>query len=157
MRYLTQMNFFNQSLLPICDIEKSDVEDDPRILYYSEIEGLSNLYTYQIGLGGSYCHSYCNVTAKEMWRHNGVVVRDGVRGGSDGALYRRQMSSGSDYDKTICSSHTHCRWLQIKRVKKLCNNDTCPKRGEFDYDPTFKYDYVYKCIFHNVNAKRKES
>ena len=90
-------------------------------------------------------------------RHDGVVVRDGVRGGSNGALYRRWLSNGSDYDETISVAQTHCRWLQIKRVKKFCNNDTCPKQGELNYDPTFKYDYIYKCLFHNMNVLSKKA
>ena len=50
--------FFYQLLLPICNVEESGVEDDPRMLYYSEVENCSNLYAIQIGLGGSYGHSF---------------------------------------------------------------------------------------------------
>jgi hypothetical protein len=47
---------------------------------------------------------------------------------------------------------THTRWLQVKRVYKLCNNDLAPKRGaEKNYDPTYKYDYIYKCLIHKIN------
>ena len=45
--------FFYQLLLPICNIEKSGVEGDPRMSYYSEVENWSNLYAIQIGLDGS--------------------------------------------------------------------------------------------------------
>ena len=41
-------------------------------------------------------------------------------------------------------------------VKKLCNNNTCPTQGELGYDPTFKYDYIYKYLFHNMNALNKK-
>ena len=125
--------------------------------YYSELENWSNLYAIQIGLGGSYGHSFRNTTSKEILRHDGCVVRDGVRGGSDGAIYRRWVELGSDYDDEVARSITFSRWLQIKRVKKLCNNDVCPKKGEEGYDPTYKYDYIYKCIINNVNAISKRA
>ena len=45
-----------------------------------------------------------------------------------------------------------CRWLQIKRVKKLCNNDsTIKKKVSPDYDPTYKYNCIFKCIIDNIN------
>ena len=47
------------------------------------------------------------------------------------------------------------RWLQIKRIKKLCDNDSVPKRGDYDFDPTYKYYYIFKCIINNVNYVTK--
>ena len=91
------------------------------------------------------------MTEKELLRHNACVVRDGVCGGSGGAIYRQWMHGCSDYDDVVYEAKIHCRWLQIKQVKKLCNNDVCPKRREEGYDPTYKYDYIYNCIIHNVN------
>ena len=134
--------FFYQLILPICDTKKSGIDDDPRMSYYSAVERWSNFYAVHLGLGGTYGHSFRNVTAKELLRHDACVVRDGVRGGSGGAIYRRWMHGCSDYDDAVYDSQTHRRWLQIKRVKKLCNNDVCPKRGEEGYDPTYKYDYI---------------
>jgi hypothetical protein len=46
----------------------------------------------------------------------------------------------------------HHRFLQIKRVIKLCNNDISPKKGQDGYNPAYKYDLIYKTIIHNVNA-----
>jgi hypothetical protein len=37
----------------------------------------------------------------------------------------------------------------------LCDNDQAPKRGEADYDPSFKFDYIYKCLIHNINEFTK--
>ena len=142
--------FFYQLILPICKIEKSTIRGDGRLSYYAKLEDWSNLYAYQIGLGGSYNHKFENVTVQELLRHDGCVVRDGVRGGSSGAIYRR-WQIGADYDDTIAMAQTYRRWLQIKRVKKLCNNDSAPKKGEKYYDPTYKYDYIFKCIVHNTN------
>ena len=49
------------------------------------------------------------------------------------------------------------RWLQVKRVKKLCNNDSSPKRWQDGDDPSYKYDYIWKTIFHIVNYVTKRA
>jgi hypothetical protein len=85
-------------------------------------------------------------------RFDGVVVCDGVRGGSNGALYRRWMENCADLDKEIDQSMRHGRWLQIKRVMKLCNNQAAPKRGVEGYDPAYKYDMLWYVLFANANA-----
>ena len=64
---------------------------------------------------------------------------------------------GSDFDDYMFRSQTHRRWLQIKRVKKLCNNQTVAKKGTDEYDPAYKFDYIYKCLIHNVNAISKDA
>ena len=142
--------FFLQLILPICDTKKSGIANDGRLSYYAKVEEWSNLYAFQIGLGGSYGHEFRNVTLKEIVHHDGCIVRDGVRGGSAGAIYRR-WQVGADYDDNIAMAISFRRWLQIKRVKKLCNNDNTPKRNDPDFDPTYKYDYIFKCIVNNVN------
>ena len=38
---------------------------------------------------------------------------------------------------------------------KLWNNKDAPKRGDTNYDPDYKFDFIYKAIFHNVNAITK--
>ena len=53
-------------------------------------------------------------------------------------------------------SITFRKWLQIKRIKKLCNNDTAPKRVQANYDPTYKYDYIFKVLVHNINFLTKK-
>ena len=88
--------FFYQLLLPICDPKRSDIDNDPRKPFYSQVESFSNLYAYSIGLGGSYGHKLQVIELHQLVRFDGVVVQDGVRGGSDGALYRRWID-GSDY------------------------------------------------------------
>lgn len=115
--------FFYQLLLPMCDPSKSGINADPRKAFYSKVEGFTNSYAYSIGLGGSYGHKFKPVDLAELVHFDGVVVRDGVRGGSNGALYRRWMTGGADEDEFIVDSMRHCRWLQIKRVIKLCNNE----------------------------------
>jgi hypothetical protein len=105
----------------------------------------------ELGLDGSYGHHFKHVTAKELVHFFGVVVRDGVHGGSNGALHR-QWQSGADYDDAIVDSMKYSRWLQIKRVIKLCDNHSSPKRGEPNYDPGYKYDLAFKSLVANVNA-----
>ena len=74
-----------------------------------------------------------------------------MKGGSSRAIYRR-WQIGADYDDHIAMALSFRRWLQIKRVKKLCNNDSAIKnKDSVDYDPTYKYDYIFKCIINNVN------
>ena len=84
------------------------------------------------------------------------IVCDGVKGCSGGAIYCRWMP-GSDYDDNIYQSQTHRRWLQIKRVKKLCFNNLAAKKGEDGYDPAYKFDYIYCCRVHNVNSITAEA
>ena len=148
--------FFYQLLLPMCDPTKSGITADPRKAFYSKVEGFTNSYAYSIGLGGSYGHRFKSVDLHELVHFDGVVVRDGVRGGSNGALYRRWMQ-GADQDELIAESIHHCRWLQIKRVIKLCNNETAPKRGEPDYNPAYKYDMIYDVLVQNLNAITEEA
>ena len=142
--------FFYPLVLPICNTERSGITSDSRLPFNSKLEEWSNLYACQIGLGGSYGHEFTNVSLAEILHHDGAIVRDGVRGGSSGAIYRR-WQMGADYDDHVAMSLTFRRWLQIKIIKKLCNKDSAIKRGEINYNPTYKYDYIYKCIIHNVN------
>ena len=82
--------------------------------YDSEAEKWSNLYAYQIGLGGSYGHVL--KTAK-IFCHDRYIVRDGVWGGTSGEIYCR-CKMGDDYDDEISKGMKYRSCLQIKRVKK---------------------------------------
>ena len=53
------------------------------------------MYAYSIGLGGSYGHKFNPVKLHDIVHFDGVVVKDGVRGGSVGAMYR-QWVDGSE-------------------------------------------------------------
>ena len=74
----------------------------------------------------------------------------GCRGGSSGAVYCR-WQIGADYDDNIAMAISFRRWLQIKFIKKLCNNDSVPKKGDPNFDPAYKYDHLIKCKINNVN------
>ena len=145
------MPFFWQLLFPICDPAKSNIKDDPRIPFYSAVENWSLTYAANQGLFGTYGHEFKPVTSKELLHFDMAVIRDGVLGGMSGAIYRRWKNDDSAYDREIASTITHTRWLQLKRVYKLCDNSKAPKKGEIGYDPAYKYDYIYKCLIANVN------
>ena len=61
------------------------------MLFYSKVEEWSNIYALglELGLGGTYGHTYKKSISKELVRFDGCLVRDGVIGGSGGTLYRR--------------------------------------------------------------------
>ena len=45
--------------------------------------------------------------------------------------------------------------MQIKRVMKLYNNKDVPKRGDTNYNPSYKLDLIYNHIVHNINSITK--
>ena len=75
-----------------------------------------------------------------------------MRGGSDSSLYRRWKYNMSYFNEELLNSINCGRWLQIKRVIKLCNNKDALKRSDTTYDPAYKFDFIYKAIAHNVTA-----
>eukprot|EP00957_Ditylum_brightwellii_P107465 8199878-Ditylum_brightwellii.AAC.1 len=90
----------------MCDTSKSGIRNDPQKPYYSKLEEWSALYGYQIGLDGSYGHVFKPDKIKEHVNWDGIVIRDGVRGGSNG--------------------------YQMKCTKKLCNNGTAKNKARID-------------------------
>ncbi|KAG7370169.1 hypothetical protein IV203_027915 [Nitzschia inconspicua] len=145
--------FFLQLLLPICRPDASDIEQDPRLPYYSNVMTWSQSYATKLGLGGSYGHRFKEVMIPELVRFDGALIRDGLLGGAtDGAIYRRWKPDDAGYDQYIGASLTHTRFLQLKRVWKLNDNEQANKRGEEGYDPAYKYDYIFNAIIHNVRA-----
>ena len=50
---------------------------------------------------------------------------------------------GADYDDEISQGMNYRHCLQIKRVKKLCNNNTDTNKGQDGYDPSYKSDYIW--------------
>ena len=37
----------------------------------------------------------------------------------------------------------------------MYNNNDAPKHGDTNYDPDYKFEFIYKAIVHNVNAIKK--
>ena len=81
--------FFSLILLPICDFNSSGIVDDTRQNYFIDVETFSYRYAFDIGILGSYSHNFKVPTIEELVKVDGVVIHDGVRGGSDDTLYRR--------------------------------------------------------------------
>jgi hypothetical protein len=131
--------FFNQLILPVCDTLKSGIEGDKCLPYYSKTECWSQKYGALIRLGGLHGHVFKPVTILDLLKFDMVVVKDGVLGRSDGAIYRRWQEGDCNYNKAVANSMMHTCWLQIKRVYKLNNDDLEVKRGEPNYDPAYKY------------------
>ena len=78
-----------------------------------------------------------------------------MRGVSDGAFYCRWKYNSSDFDEEIPYRINLWLWLQIKRVINFFNNKDARKIGDTNYDPDYKFDFIYKAIVHNVNAITK--
>ena len=129
----TDALFFLQLILPICNPAKSGIEDDPRISYYHDVETHTNSTKFATGLGGSYGHNWTPTTTKELINFDGVLVRDGVLGGTQGALHCRWDKIGPCYSPDIVRVMTLTRFGELKRSIKLCNNYQCPKRGQRKY------------------------
>ena len=143
--------FFWQLLFPICDPKRSGIPDDPRLPFYTEVERWTTKYAATLGLFGAYGHDHKPPVCAELLHFDMAVVRDGVCGGMDGAIYRRWKANDEAYDSEIAGAITHTRWLQIKRIYKLCDNDLSPKKGAAGYDPAYNYDYIYKSLITNTN------
>jgi hypothetical protein len=145
--------FFYQLLLPMCDPSMSGVERDPRKPFYTKVSQFSNLYKYQTGIGNGYGHDIPEVQMPEIVRFDGCVYRDGIRGGGDGALYRRWLKGSACEDVHVMNALSLHRFHQIKRIIKLNNNDSesC-KRSSPEYDPSHKFDMIYDTIVANIIA-----
>lgn len=151
--------FFYQLLLPIHHIgdkKVTTVENDPRKPFYTKAAIWSNMYAageLKI-LGSGYGHQFQSVEPPELLQWDGSVVMDGVLGGSQGAILRRfdTRPGNSQYHELMAKTFTKSRWLELKRVYKLCNNLTAMKRGTDGYNPAYKYDFLFETLIHNVNA-----
>ncbi len=127
------------------------MRDDPRMNYYTKVLKFTNVNACLNGQGSDYGHVWKNMSAMELVRFDGVLFHDGSLGGWNGAIYQRWDPKTDNYSEKIRNAMTITRYGE--RNLKLCNNDACPKRGEPEYNPLYKYDLVYKCIVvNNTNA-----
>ena len=99
------------------------------------------------------------ITTTELVCWDASIVRDGVRGGSRGAFLRRfdRREDNTSCDKLIDKVFTKTRWLETKRCIKLNCNLAAPKRGDPDCDPAHKCNFIFKVVFHNVNALTRKA
>lgn len=151
--------FFHQLILPIHNVDNRKVltvPNDPRKSYYTNVSCWTNSYACEeLGiLGGGYGHEFKATSPAECLQWDGSIIMDGVLGGSKGAFLRRfdTRKGNQMYSEQITSSFTKSRWLELKRCYKLCNNLTAKKKGTPDYEPAYKFDYIFDVICHNTNA-----
>jgi hypothetical protein len=88
---------------------------------------------------GAYRHNFKPLNLDELIHFDGVLVHDGVRGGSNGAVHQRR-ELGADYNKYVSRSISYSRYLYVKRVVKLNDNAAAPKCGNPLYNPAYKFD-----------------
>ena len=154
--------FFYQLLLPIHDTTRngSGIDGDPRKPYYphvaecTEVYAICDLKTRGSGLG----HRFKETSPQELLKWDGVLVFDGVLGGSRGAMLRRfdrRRPDNSSFNKHIADAMTSTRWLELKRAIKLNNNLTATRKGDPNHDPAQKFDYIFDVIVYNTNALSK--
>ena len=105
-----------------------------------------------------YGHHIKEAVMPEYVRWDGCLVRDGVLGHKEGgALYRRWNKYCSDSDEVIQNAMTLERWVQLKRIYKLNNNDTAKSKDEIGYNPAYKYDLIFDVLTSNVRAITKKA
>jgi hypothetical protein len=108
------------------------------------------MYAIKANYNSCYGHAFKNPQLKELVRFDGIVMCDGVKGGSKGAIYIR-WQDGADFCEYVTKAQNHTRWLQIKHTYKLNLNSTTAKRGQEGYDPAYKYNYIYDTVIKNAN------
>ena len=80
--------FVYQLLLSICNPSRSGAQGDPRMAFYNDVEKYTGHYAIDMERNLSYGRIK-PITAANLIAFHGILVRDGVRGGSKGAIYRR--------------------------------------------------------------------
>jgi len=84
--------FFYDLILPIHDtVNKGTIEEDPRMPYYPHVAECTQIYaiTDLKICGSGRGHQFKETSPQELLRWDGVLVFDGVLGGSRGAMLRQ--------------------------------------------------------------------
>jgi hypothetical protein len=119
--------------------------------FYSNISVFTNMYAMWKGAGSGYGHDFTPVSIPELVHWAGVPLRNGALDGKPATLFHRWKEHDPRYDPIIAENIKLSRWRQIKRYFKLSMGIEEKKRGEAGYDPCVKYDYIYRCLVHNMN------
>ena len=136
----------------MCHPFKSDIANDPRVPYLTSVESFTNIYKFSTGQGGSYGHEWNNVVMTELVRFNGILVRDGVLGRSNGDLYEIWNPNSSIHIPEIDRAMILTRFSEIKRNINLCNNNAARSKYQESYDLAYKFDPPYKSLVTNTNT-----
>jgi hypothetical protein len=143
--------FFYQLLFPFCNPTESGIADDHRMPYFSNTVGFTNMYAYWKGAGSGYGHEFPPVSIPEMVHWTGVPVRNGALDGKQSTLQYRWDKTDPRYDSVTYDSIAHQQWREIKRYFKLSVGILETPKGSHGYDPCQKYDYIWRCLIHNMN------
>jgi hypothetical protein len=143
--------FFYQLLFPFCAPSDPGVAKDHRMPFYSNVSVFTNMYAMWKGAGSGYGHDFTPVSIPELVHWAGVPLRNGALDGHPATLFHRWKEHDPRYDPIIAENIKLSRWHQIKRYFKLSMGIKKKKRGEAGYDPCVKYDYIYRCLVHNMN------
>ena len=96
-------------------------------------------------------HDWCNVTVPELVHQTGVPIHHGSLDGKPGTIFSHWNAHDPCYDSAIADVMTIECWKSIQRYFKLSNNLLSKPNGMERYDPCVKYDFIYKCLVHNMN------
>jgi hypothetical protein len=143
--------FFFQMLFPIMSPSESGVDHDHRMPYFSNVAMLTNLYASSKGGGIGIGNDWKPCSVKELVKWTAVPIRHGALEGSPGMLRYRWNRGDARFDPVISDGIERRRWLDIKRYFKLNMNYEERPRGSDGYDPCTKFDYIFKCLVHNMN------
>ena len=143
--------FFFNLLFPFGSPSASGIEDDHRMPYFSNVAICTNIYACMKGGGIGLGHSWSPVSVMEMVHWTAVPIRHGALEGNPGTLLLRWKIGDARADHLIYDNMTKGRWEQIKRYFKLNVNYEEASKGKEGYDPCAKYDFIFKCLIHNMN------
>ena len=125
--------------------------------YFSNIAICTNIYACTKGAGIGLGKKWTPVTVAEMVRWTAVPIRHGALEGNPGTILLRWRTDDARLDAEIVRSITRERWQHIKHYFKLNVNFEEKTKCETDYDPCAKYDYIFKCLVHNMNYCTKKA
>jgi len=155
--------FFYQLILPIHDTRNNGtVDGDPRKPFYPHVSECTEIYSIaDLKLRGSgRGHHWMETSPIELTKWDGILIFDGVLGGSNGAMLRRWDKSrpdNSSFNKAIYETMSSTRWLELKHAMKLNNNMTATRPGDPNHNPTQKYNYIWDVLCHNTNVLTKDA
>ena len=148
--------FFFQLLAPMCDVEggKSGIHNDRRRNFFVPHARWTNTYMTQMNPDNliGYGHELKHFSVMDLVRWWGVVLMDGVRGGSHHVIELQWNLGRKAYDADIAIAMSFERWKQGKWNVKFCNNrtDAYPRTHQ-NYDPAYKYKFLTEVLCYNTN------
>jgi hypothetical protein len=131
--------FFYQLLLPITPRSVTSLATAKRVAN-----------ACKFGMEATYGVVFWPVTLQEVVNFEGIVHHHGVPGGGAG-IHLCWDPSTSDFDELVYKTMSYTRFLQTKRIYKLCNNYASPRQKGAGYNPTYKFDKIYNMQIFNIN------